>query len=140
VSSSKKRRPGGGDGGARAFFDRFREEVAGYAEGVHRLGDPAPGAALARVEDDELRDFLASWNGAMLFIDAYTIFAAEELQPDAESGTLWFGETSLGDRLGLAPPDGGRVVRLEEDTGERLVEASSFARWLDATIVADGVL
>ena len=137
-SSKKKPRPGGGGGSARAFFDRFREEVAGYAEGVHRLGGPAAAAALAGVPDAELRDFLASWDGAELFIDAYTIRTAAELE--REGAMLWFGETALGDQLGIDVDGGGRVVRLEEDTGELLVEGSSFARWLDATVVADGVL
>jgi tetratricopeptide (TPR) repeat protein len=130
VSSSKRK---AGDG-ARAFFDRFREAVAEYAEGVHRLGAPAPAAALAQVADAELRDVLASWNGAELFIDAYSIFAAGEAETDDQ--VTWFGATALGDRLGLAD---GLVVRLEEDTGELLVEGTSFARWLDATVVADGV-
>jgi tetratricopeptide (TPR) repeat protein len=139
VSSSKPKRAGGGtSGGARVFFDRFREAVAGYAEGVHRLGAPAPAELLAKVADAELRDFFASWNGAELFIDAYTIFAAGGAGAgDASEKVTWFGETSLGDRLGLAD---GCVVRLEEDTGELLVEGTSFARWLDATVVADGVL
>ena len=137
MSSSKPKRAGGGaSGGARVFFDRFREAVAGYAEGVHRLGAPAPAAAIAKVADAELRDFLASWNGAELFIDAYTIYPAGD-EAATDEGVTWFGETSLGDRLGLA---GGCVVRLEEDTGELLVEGTSFARWLDATVVADGVL
>jgi tetratricopeptide (TPR) repeat protein len=133
VSSSKKK-----PAGARQFFDRFREEVAGYAEGVHRLGEPAPAEALADVPDVELRDFLASWDGAELFIDAYTIRPAAALE--REGDTLWFGETSLGDSLGLELAHGGRIVKLEEDTGEVLVEGSSFARWLEATVVADGVL
>jgi hypothetical protein len=134
--SSSKRTPR--RGGARSFFDRFRDEVGGYAEGVHRLGGPASEAALAGVPDAELRDFLASWDGAELFIDAYMIRGAAQLE--REGDVLWFGETALGDVLGLELAQGGRVVRLEEDTGELLVEGSSFARWLDATVVADGVL
>ena len=133
MSSSKPR-----GAGARVFFDRFRAEVAEYADGVHRLAGPAPAAALAGVPDAELRDFLASWDGADLFVDAYSIRSVAELE--REGAVLWFGETVLGDQLGIELEQGGRVVRLEEDTGEVLVEASSFALWLEATIVADGVL
>ncbi len=136
MSSSKPGPRGIGTSGR--FFDRFREEVAGYAEGVHRLGDPAPAATLTSVPDAELRDFLASWNGAELFVDAYTVRPAAELE--LEEDVLWFGETSLGDRLGIEVGAGGRVLRLEEDTGEVLVEGSSFARWIEAVVVADGVL
>jgi tetratricopeptide (TPR) repeat protein len=134
--SSSKRKPGARAGAS--FFERFREEVAGYAEGVHRLGGPASPAALVDVPDAELRDFLGSWDGAELFIDAYLVRSAAQLE--REGGVLWFGETALGDSLGIELERGGRVVRLEEDTGELLVEGSSFARWLEATVVADGVL
>ena len=134
--SSSKKKPA--RAGGRSFFERFREEVGAYAEGVHRLGDPAPAAALDGVPDAELRDFLASWDGAELFIDASQLRRADELE--REGDMLWFGETALGDSLGIELARGGRVVKLEEDTGEALVEGTSFARWLEATVVADGVL
>ena len=51
------------------FFERFRTEIASYAEGVFRLGEPAT-AAQVKGLPAELAAFLRSWNGAELFIDA----------------------------------------------------------------------
>jgi tetratricopeptide (TPR) repeat protein len=116
------------------FFERFRAEVARYAEGVHRLGEPAPAAAVAGLPD-ELASFLRSWNGAELFIDAVELFAAEAVR--REDGLVVFGRA--GDDA-LALDAGGRVVRVEEDTGEALVEGTSFARWLEGYVVAEGTL
>lgn len=117
------------------FFERFRAEVARYADGVHRLGDPARPAALKGLPA-ELASFLRSFDGADLFVDALTIRDAAHVAREGE--LVVFGETATGDRLALDP--GGRVLRLEEDTGEALVEGTSFARWIEALVVADGVL
>jgi tetratricopeptide (TPR) repeat protein len=117
------------------FFERFRNEIARYAEGVHRLGEPALAPAVKGLPD-ELAAFLGSWNGAALFIDALEIFDAAHLE--RADDLLVFGATAAGDRLGLDA--GGAVVRVEEDTGEILVEGTSFARWIEGFIVAEGVL
>lgn len=119
----------------RTYFERFREEVARYAEGVHHLGPPAAREALAGLPD-ELASFLRSFDGAELFVDAVTIRPAAGLA--REDGLLVFGDTATGDRLAL--DERGRVVRIEEDTGEALVEGSSFARWLEGLVVAEGVI
>ena len=117
------------------FFERFRSEVARYAEGVHRLGDPAPAGAVAGLPE-ELAAFLRSWNGAELFIDALSIYDAAAVARDGE--LVVFGATAAGDRLALDA--GGAVLRIEEDTGETLVEGTSFARWIEGFVVAEGVL
>ena len=116
------------------WFERFREEVARYADGVHLLGPPAEEAALAGLPA-ELAAFLRSWDGADLFVDAVTIASARALA--REDDLLVFGHTASGDRLALDPA--GRVLKLEEDTGERLVEGTSFARWLEALAAAEAV-
>jgi tetratricopeptide (TPR) repeat protein len=118
------------------FFERFREEVARYAEGVHRLGGPAPAARLKGFPD-ELAAFLRSWNGADLFVDAVRIAPAEEI---ARDGELWpFGETATGDRLAIDAATGA-VLRVEEDTGELLVEGTSFAHWLEGLVIAEAIV
>jgi len=117
------------------FFERFRSEVARYAEGVHRLGAPAPATAVAGLPG-ELAAFLRSWNGADLFIDALSIHDAAGVERDGD--LVVFGATAAGDRLALDA--GGAVLRIEEDTGEALVEGTSFARWIEGLIVAEGVL
>lgn len=122
-----------------AFFERFRAEVARYAEGVHRLGPPASAKEVARLPH-ELADFLRSWNGAELFVDAYTICDVERLVRKGD--LLLFGESSTGDvfALDLGGQGGKPVLRLEEDTEETLIEGTSFALWIEALVVADGVL
>ncbi len=117
------------------FFERFRAEVARYAEGVHRLGEPAPADAV-RGLPPELASFLRSWDGVELFIDAVVIAPASAIEREGE--LVLFGETATGDRLAL---DGaGRVVRLEEDTGDTLVEGSSFGRWIEGYVAAEAVI
>ena len=116
------------------FYERLREEVARYADGVHELGAPLTGPALAAVPP-ALRDFYASWDGARLFVDAWVIYPADELTPGDEG--LVFGETGVGDALVL--DDAGHVVRIEDDSGERLVEGTTFARWIEATVAAEEV-
>lgn len=117
-----------------SFYERFREEVTRYADGVHELGAPLAPSALAAVPP-ALRDFYASWDGARLFVDAWVIYPADELTPGDEG--LVFGETGVGDALVL--DDAGHVVRIEDDSGERLVEGTSFARWIEATVAAEQV-
>ena len=117
------------------FFERFRAELARYAEGVHNLGPPAR-ADEVRGVPDELASFLRSWNGGELFVDAVSLRPADGLEREGE--LLVFGESAGGDRLALDAA--GRVVRLEEDTGELLVEGSGFARWLEAYVVGEGVV
>jgi tetratricopeptide (TPR) repeat protein len=118
-----------------AFFERFRAEVARYAEGVHRLGEPASAQDVHGLPE-ELASFLRSWNGGDLFVDAFTLLPAAEVRPD---GGLWvFGHTAAGDRLALDAA--GQVVKLEEDTGEGLVEGTSFARWIEALVAAEATI
>src|SRR5688572_25761655 len=115
-------------------FERFREEIGRYADGVHGLGPPAPPDEVAGLPE-ELASFLRSWNGAELFIDAVTILPARSIAKDGE--WLVFGGTAHDDRLALDAR--GRVVKLEEDTGDALVEGTSFSRWIEALVAAESV-
>jgi tetratricopeptide (TPR) repeat protein len=117
------------------YFERFRAEVARYVEGVHQLGPPAS-AAEVRGLPTQLGAFLRSWNGAELFVDAVTVFPAAQVARDGER--VIFGVTASGDRLALEP--NGQVARIEEDTGETLIEGTSFARWIEGFVVAESVL
>jgi tetratricopeptide (TPR) repeat protein len=119
-----------------AFFERFRAEIARYAEGVHQLGAPASAAEVSGLPDG-LAAFLRSWNGGELFVDALSLSPAAEVS--REGDRVIFGRTATGDRLAV---DGvtGAVLRIEEDTGETLVEGTSFARWIEGLAVAEGVV
>src|SRR5262249_23251006 len=87
----------------------------------------------------ELASFLRSFDGADLFIDAVTVYAAGSLR--REGGLLVFGATHDGDTLAL---DLGRdpppVVRVEADTGEALEEGTSFARWIEGYMAAEAIV
>lgn len=120
---------------ADSYFERFRAEVARYAEGVHRLGDPAPASAVKGLPA-ELASFLRSWDGGDLFVDAVSIYPASGMRREGE--LLLFGETATGDRLALAAD--GAVLRIEEDTGEALPEGTSFARWIEGLVAAEAIV
>jgi tetratricopeptide (TPR) repeat protein len=120
------------------FYERFRGEVARYADGVHRLGSPARAEAVAGLPD-ELASFLRSFDGADLFIDAVTLYAAADLRRDGE--LLVFGATQDGDTLALdLARDPPPVLRLEVDTGETLEEGTSFARWIEGFVAAEAIV
>jgi tetratricopeptide (TPR) repeat protein len=115
------------------YFERFREELARYAEGVHRLGAPAEAEAVAAFPD-EYRDFLRSWNGADLFHEDVHIRAAAEAEREGDE--LVFAEDASGSTFAFAK-DG--IVEYESDTGLRWREATTFERWLDH-VMAQGAL
>jgi tetratricopeptide (TPR) repeat protein len=64
------------------------------------------------------------------------LLPAEEIDRDASP--LVFGQTGNGDLVAL--DDRGKVLLVEEDTGEMLVEGTGFARWLEGWISAEGTL
>jgi tetratricopeptide (TPR) repeat protein len=102
---------------------------------VHQLGEPATARQVEGLPA-ELAAFLRSWNGAELFVDAVVLLPAAEV---TREGDLWhFGQLGGGDRLALGPD--GAVLRLEEDTGEAVVEGTSFGRWLEGLVAAEGVI
>ena len=106
---------------------------------MHRLNAPAT-AAEVRGLPTELASFLRSWNGGVLFVEAYVLRSAAELE--TRDKMLIFGETETGDLLAIdrSTPKSEPVVRIEADTEEMMIEGSSFARWIEAAVVADGVL
>lgn len=160
----KKRRTAAGvrgssGAGAGAFFEGFRGMLAGYADGVHRVGPPATAAALADAAErlgaplpGALASFLASWNGAELFHEAVVIHGAgagavggdlvvrtldlrtdlPEIAPELAA----IGESADGLTY-LAAPDGA-VLLLEDE--ELWPAGTSFERWLDAVAAREALL
>lgn len=120
------------------FYERFRTEIARYADGVHRLGPPARPEAVAGLPA-ELASFLRSFDGADLFIDAVTLHDAAGLRRDGR--LLVIGATQDGDTLALdLDRDPPPVLRLEADTGETLEEGTSFARWIEGYVAAEAIV
>src|SRR4051794_18891671 len=104
------------------FFERFRQDVRRYADGVHELGDPTPPALLAKLPAG-LRDLYRSWNGMRLFTESIVLEPAERLVAGVR----------LGDAFGAAieTDDGGRIYELDE-AGDRVLAGSNVERWLNA--------
>jgi tetratricopeptide (TPR) repeat protein len=115
------------------YFERFRDEIARYAEGIHRLGEPADPAAL-RDLPAEYADFLRSWDGADLFHEDVHVRGAGEAE--REGGEVVFAEDAAGSTFALGA-DG--VIEYESDTGLRWRAASTLERWLDG-VMAYGAL
>src|SRR6478735_8077575 len=116
------------------FFDRFRQDLRRYAEGVHELGDPTGEAALGRLPA-ALRPLYQSWNGARLFADSIVLEPAERLRP-AEGGGWHLGE-AFGAALIL--DEAGRIFELD-DAGDRLLQGSSVEPWLNAQMAREALV
>lgn len=123
------------------FFERFRQDLGRYADGVHQLGAPAPEPELAATEarlgralPPAYRQLLASYNGLSLFHDTVTLQPAAELRPSAIG--LEVGEAPEG-VLHLDPA--GRVLAVDEN-GDRLVMGSTLEAWLRALMAREALL
>jgi tetratricopeptide (TPR) repeat protein len=114
------------------FFEKFREAVGRYADGVHELGD-ALGRPPANVPP-ALGELYVSWNGLRLFTDSFVIVPAAEVA--AEGDFFRIGE-ALGVPLYL---DGeGRIYEADE-RGDRLLAGSSVEKWLEAVMAREALL
>src|SRR5207245_2965776 len=112
---------------SRLYFEKFREALRDYADGVHQLGEPAPAERLSRLEAQlgapvppAYRDFLASWDGAELFHEDLRVFSAdacvaEHRRARAEEGwpaeRVLVAESAAGGRDAVLPRGAG--VELE---------------------------
>jgi tetratricopeptide (TPR) repeat protein len=134
------------------YFERFREALAGYAEGVHRLGEPASEQAIARAAEELGRavpevhlDFLRSWDGVELFHEELVIHGTSILvernrgEAERAPADLLIAQSSAGDRY-FIEGETGRVIEHEGETGLAWAVGSSFARWLDAAMARGGAV
>ena len=131
-----------------AFFEALRAAASRYAAGVHFLGRPAQGHALdalttrlGRALPTEYRDFLRSFDGATLFLEAQTLFPAEQVcvvpgTPD-ERPYLHIGETTDG---ALWLDGDGRVVMADENAPDPIVVGSGIEAFLDATLAREALI
>ncbi|HEX2573430.1 MAG TPA: tetratricopeptide repeat protein [Polyangia bacterium] len=138
------------------FFDRFRNALTRYAEGVHLVGPPASQAAMeeagrrfgqALPVGSAYWDFLTQWNGALLFHEEVVLLGVSGSLPALDR--LEVTELrSLGKVLAIGSAedaslyldDRGRVLAVPADTERLQVVGSSFERWLDATMARGTLL
>jgi tetratricopeptide (TPR) repeat protein len=114
--------------------ERLRAALDQYAEGVHRLGEPA--TALDADLPPELTAVYRAFDGADLFHEALTLHPSTSWKMDG--GRVRVGEMG-GDALWVDLATGA-VWRLEEDSGEWLCEGTQFDRWLWGWVEAESVL
>src|SRR5205814_2970210 len=98
------------------FFDRFRAELARYAEGVHQLGDPTPQAELGPAWPAALQDLYRSWNGMRLFHDSLVLYPSALVSPT--DGAWQIGEAPS---VRLVTDERGRVREADEHGDSILV-------------------
>jgi hypothetical protein len=118
------------------YYDRLRTTLRRYATGVHDEGEPATAAEIAAAGTlpPGARDLYRSWNGLRLFHDACVIESLARLKQDGAQ--LRLGEY---DGSTLYLDDRGRV-RIEDETGDRIVAGSSLERFIDAVVAREKLL
>ncbi|HKE16125.1 MAG TPA: hypothetical protein VKB80_14715 [Kofleriaceae bacterium] len=114
--------------------ERLRAALDRYAEGVHRLGDPA--TALDADLPPALAAVQRAFDGAELFHEALILLPSASWKRDG--GRVLVGDMG-GDALWV-DIESGAVWRVEEDTGEWLCEGTQFDRWLWGWVEAESVL
>jgi tetratricopeptide (TPR) repeat protein len=115
------------------FFERFRQELRRYADGVHELGDPTPASVLERLPPP-LRELYRSWNGLRLFTDSIVVEPVEGLARIADGFRA--GESFAAP---LEIDDAGHVYELDE-AGDRVRVGSDLERWLAAVMAREALL
>ena len=112
---------------------RLRDLLSSHAEGIHRLGEPAP------VLDSALPAALAAvyrcFDGGELFHETLVIKPAGDVA--RVDGRYLVGE-ALGDDLQVDAS--GHLWILEKDSGEIIEEGSAFDRWLLGYVEAESEL
>jgi hypothetical protein len=118
------------------FYDRLRTALRRYAAGVHDEGAPASAAELqaAGALPPGAADFYRSWNGLRLFHDACVIVPLSELRRQGDQLRLgeYEGATLFLDARGR--------VRIEDETGDRIVAGSTLERFMDAVMAREKLL
>ncbi len=138
------------------YFESLREAAGRLPEGLVRLGDPAPRAAIAAAESVLGRalpaayaELLGSFNGVDLFGETVVLLGVGdslfgslvEANRPPPAGELVVAQTSEGDLVTLdTGPGSARVHRIRPDAEERWLLGSSLDLWLEATIAREEIL
>ena len=127
-----RRSHGASEGGEAAL--RLRAALDKYADGVHRLREPA--SALDADLPAAVTAVYRLFDGADLFHEALILYPNASWTRDG--GRMQVGEMGT-DALWVDMATGA-VWRMEEDTGEWLCEGTQFDRWLWGWVEAEAVL
>jgi hypothetical protein len=127
-------------------LERLVAAVGEAASGMHWLGSGA--FVLDASWPAALSDVYRRFDGASLFLDTIVLVAANQIRAERRSdpGVTEAERRSAYYRVGelegddLYVDDDGRVWRVEEDTGEWLLEGSRLDRWLLGVFEAQGML
>ena len=129
-----------------APLDRLVAAAGEAAQGMHWFGSGA--IVLDASWPAALSEVYRQFDGASLFLDTIVLLPASQVHgvrrsdpgvTEAERRSVYYRVGELeGDELYV--DDGGRVWRVEEDTGEWLLEGSRLDRWLLGVFEAQGML
>ena len=113
--------------------DRISDALDRAPAGLHDLAEPTGDVPLEW--PSELADVYFAFDGARLFSEAIVLFPAREVDRDGE--LLVVGEIG-GDAIEV--DRSGRVWRIDEGTGDRVIDGTAFDRWLHGAIDAEALL
>jgi hypothetical protein len=124
-------------GGHRAddetVVDRIVDALERSPSGLHDLGD-----ASINIPDEwpaALADVYFAFDGARLFNESIVLAPSTAVERD---GQYWVVGDVGGDEIRVDKK--GRVWRLDEETGDQVMDGSAFDRWLHGVIDAENLL
>lgn len=131
-----------------AFFESLRTAVGRFAAGVHELSAPADERTLSAAEKrlsvrlpSGLREFYASFDGALLFHETLRIVPAADLaivRGGDDSPCLRIGDTQ--DGALIMRPNSDAIYLVDDESPDPILCGSSIEAWLDATLAREGLL
>ena len=104
-----------------------------YELGVNQLGEPA--FLLDTAIPESLAELYQTFDGGTMFHDELVLLPSASI---SLQGERFFVGEAAGDELYVEPS--GRVIRLEKDTGDEIVEATAIDRWLHGFVDAAELL
>lgn len=131
-----------------AFFEALRAAASRYAAGVHFLGRPADARAMQALAEragwplpSTYRDFLRSFDGVALFLEAQTLLPCDEIQPvpgvPQGRAYLHIGDCSDG-ALWLDPA--GKISLADESAPDPIVVGSHIEAYLESTLAREALV
>jgi tetratricopeptide (TPR) repeat protein len=127
------RKRGGHRADDETVVDRIVDALERSPSGLHDLGD-----ASINIPDEwpaALADVYFAFDGARLFNESIVLHPSAAIERD---GQHWVVGDVGGDEIRVDKK--GRVWRLDEETGDQVMDGSAFDRWLHGVIDAENLL